>query len=224
MAYSAPTLAELRTIVARSLSDTSGVTFQPAELTDFINEGISELNRSHPIEDTLDLDASTSPPWLVDDVWTYIWRVELAFGGEVPTVVVPPDTLTQSRTGWSFYGGRVWLGDTWVSRVADLYEQYSSMSVFAFGYRNRQPLGGDTEVPEFIRQDDESGVRKYARVMGLRALASDRSLFQQWLAATNNTDLSINQLGGMLAQAEGDWDKFISRYYLIRRTPEGYDV
>src|SRR5262245_2532877 len=49
-AYTPPTRAALRGEVAQDVRDPTLVTFTPAEIDDFVNEGIAELNEVRPID------------------------------------------------------------------------------------------------------------------------------------------------------------------------------
>jgi hypothetical protein len=73
-------------------------------------------------------------------------------------------------------------------------------------------------VLDFTGPVDDVCVQKYARMLGYTTLEADRGLYQQWLSATNNTDVSPTQLQGMLAQATGEMDRQRKRSTQLRRT------
>jgi len=218
MAYQPPTLADLRPVIFRSLRDPEGKVFSADNIDDFINEGLSDLSQFRPVEDTVTAvwDSADITPDTGD--LDYIWHVELLVP-DTPQYLVPPNEQGYpGRTGWEFYDNRLRFGAYWVSILNGLLEQGREPQVEVWGYRPRNLPTSDDDVLDFQQSVDEMAVRKYARLQGFTLLSHDRSLYQQWLAATNNTDVSPTQLQGMLAQSTDEYERFRKRSAILRRT------
>lgn len=221
MAWTTPTLAEMRTMVRRDLRDspTAPFTFDDNQVTDYINEGIVELTRAKPVEDHFYVTDSTEQNNLGKiDVWL-IWLK----GPGTYQEVLPPLDSESPQQGWMYYNGTLTLGRTLQARFNALVESDPQYQLSCFGYRPRDIFRNDptTELADFIDAEDEIAVRRYARWAGLKALDHDRSLFQQWQTQANNTDISATQLTQMVAGAEQEWDHFRRKIMLVRRAPLG---
>jgi hypothetical protein len=219
--YSPPTLADLWALIGRDLTDPTNNVFNTSQLTDYINGGISELNRVKPLPTTVTVvydsvgDAVPLDGIPLDEVF----QVELIDDTTGVQRFVPHVTTgTPMRDGWEYFNHRLYLGPGWLG-TATLYMRDNGWNLHLFGYRPRDPLIDDTDVAEFGDLNDEYTVRLYARMEALRSLNSDRTLFQQWQQQANNSDISPTQLNQMLGTAEGSFDRQQKRVFMPRRIP-----
>jgi hypothetical protein len=220
MAYDPPTLAELQTKLRRDLRDPgpTDFTFTGDMLMDYANEGIVELNRVKPIEVVAE---ATDLAGLVNTGMTDVWSVEmLSPDGSIQTLLPPADGVV-TKDGWMFYGGDIILGNRLRSQALSAFDTLMGWRMRFFGYRNREVFDGTPEQAAEFDAEDEACVRRYARFAGFKALANDRSLFQQWQTMANNSDVSPTQLMGMVSTAEGEWDLVRRKTIRIRRAPVG---
>lgn len=210
--YTAPSLATLRTSVARDLRDEEMKTWSPQQIDDLINAGIGEINRIRPLESVL-------PVALVDGTSVYpvtfstIFRVEARRSGG-PTLVWSP--IPESRgevgvqDGWDLFGGVLTMPST-LTLVAATDE------VRVWGYEDRQPVYFDDDFPSFIDHLDEDGVRAYARYIGAEMLLHDRLLFGQWQTQSNNSDVSPTQMLQTVGTFQSAWETTRNRLRRLRR-------
>ena len=210
--YAAPSLATLRTSVARDLRDDEMQTWSPAQIDDLINAGIGELNRVRPLESVL-------PVTYVQGTNAYplpfstIFRVEVhRIGG--PTLVwspIPEATGSAgTQDGWDYFGGLINLPDT-MTFNADTDE------IRVWGYEDRPPVYANDEFPSFIDYDDEQGVRHYARYIGAESLLHTRLLFEQWQTQSNNSDVSATQMLQTVSTFQQAWQSTRNRLRRLRR-------
>jgi hypothetical protein len=226
--YSPPTRVQLRGEVAQDLRDTALTTFLPAEIDDFVNEGIAELNAVKPVEalESYPVEVDDGLGNITIDTGSYIvglsdiFNVELTVPG-VDAIVIPHnanDLIPRERNGWDLFAGRLRLSVYW-GRVVERYEASypgTGLAISAWGYALRDPLTTDAQVAEFDLED-EHFVRVYARMRGFERLSQDRSLFQQWQTQTNNSDVSATQLTNMAQGSESEISRLRRRMYVIRR-------
>jgi len=229
--YDPPTLAEMRAIVGRMLRDPEGQVFGPDDLNDIINEGLADLSGFRPIEDTesITYEGGTPAPGPIPFELTrlsYVWGVEVRNDAQPSDIgqsfFIPYNTgESQVPNGWDLYMGFVRLGRLnwnylwqWQNGLGG-----DPVVISAWGYRDRILPTSDGETLDLQDNTDYLCLVKSCRMLGFRLLSNDRSLYQQWLAATNNTDVSPAQLQGMLNLAEGDYDRQRRRSAVYRRTP-----
>jgi hypothetical protein len=230
--YSPLTLAEMRAIVARTLRDTDGAVFGTDALNDFIIEGLAGMSGYRPIEA---IESLTYDPvnygdvqYIEPAVLTYIWQVvatndnvvtELSSSGVLPYGNPGESALSN---GWDFYSGRVWLGRWLVSRL-DAWNAQAGvpLTITLYGYRDRLLPDATADANYLDLEDavDQLCLTRECRALGLQLLNNDRALYQQWLAATNNTDVSPTQLNGMLNGAVSDVERQRKRSAIYRRSP-----
>jgi hypothetical protein len=222
MTFVPPTLSGLRSVVLRSLRDPGGKVFSADDVDDFIREGMTDLDGFRPIEGTATYvwDGTTSQPDPKD--LSSIFHLELAtLDGQFAVPFNDPQGGWDARDGWSYFAGSVRLSNYWAGVVRSLWQQEREPRIVMWGYRDRVLPKDDAEILDLRDTTDEMCVAKYCRMLGFQRLAHDRSLYQQWLASTNNTDVSPTQLQGMLAQAENEYDRQRKRSLQLRRTPFG---
>lgn len=185
------------------------LTFASADIDDFINFGIAEVNRVYPLEgiEELAVDDRTQTEYPV--ALTSIWRVEVWRSGEFWTRLNPNDSDT-SRGGWE-----LWDGSLFIPSLKNSLNENDDV-IRCWGYRERDSLTADDDVLD-SDLDAELGVRTYAAQQGYGRLLNDRSLFQQWQTQANNSDVSPTQLNGMFAVRSGEWDTLRNRIRRIRR-------
>ena len=132
---------------------------------------------------------------------------------------VGPDQ-SSVQVGWDFYGGTLCFGrwavnqmDAWVGHVGAAVGRAVRLPGPA-----TSPSTSD-EVLDLEDAIDHLCLTRECRALGFQLLNNDRALYQQWLAATNNTDVSPTQLQGMLSGATGDVERQRKRSAILRRTP-----
>ena len=233
--YTAPTVAELAAKVRRALRDGAGNVFGAEEITDFINAGLAELSAARPLEatvvisdedglDGIDADPDAITVADLDAIWSveFIGLDGTSYEG-LATLLSPNDGGTNWTNGWDFVGGTLvlppqtvrWLAEAWALDVPTHH-------VRVRGYRHRRRVDDpDTDVAEIVNLPEEQAVVYMAQKAGFEALLNDRALFQQWQTSTNNTDISPNQLTGMVMGAQQNWERLRKHLYLIRRSPMG---
>lgn len=223
MSWSTPSLSELQGKLSRDLRDTDGNVFTPDMLMDYANEGIVELSRAKPVEawgDIFELPAVfTAPPV---DVWA-LAMIDLATNN---VEYLPPMDDNVATEGWLWYGGQFLLGPRLENTLPNLLApddgSASSIALRWFGYRVRDIFDGDPDDnADFLDAEDEIAVRRYVRWAGLRALDSDRGLYQQWQQQANNSDVSPTQLTQMVGMAQNDWETLRKKILIFRHPPLG---
>lgn len=234
--YEAPDILDLAAKVRRAVRDPNQAVFEPEQIIDFINYGLSELSLIRPVETTVaitDEDGleginNVDPEAITISDLDYIWAVEAiglddtsAQGEE--QLISPDDTSTNWRNGWDFVGGTLVLPRSvrdWIIGVWELDEPTHQLRVR--GYRHRRRIDDpDTDILDLYSLPEETAVIVLAQMNGFEALTNDRSLFQQWQTATNNTDVSPTQLQNMAYGAQAKWDRMRKHLYIIRRPLAG---
>jgi len=229
--YSPPTLAEMRTLVARTLRDEQQTVFGTDAINDFIAEGLMSLGGYRPIEaiETASYEPVTygDTQFIQPQILTSVWQV-VATNPADPTAVnqayVLPYTSVDNpsvQIGWDFYSGALWFG-RWVVNQMDAWFGHigAPLSIVMYGYRDRTiPGSEDAEVLDLEDAIDQLCLTRECRALGFQLLNNDRALYQQWLAATNNTDVSPTQIQGMLSNAVGDVERQRKRSATYRRIP-----
>lgn len=201
-----PTLAQLRTKVARDLRDPNMRTFLAAYVDDLINGGIEEVSRVYPREVVVEVAPVASTYAYTVDIDT-AFRAELWRSGSLVTTLTENDG-TSSQTGWELFAGQLRLP----SSVIDSSTPATDV-IHLWGYADRPQLEDDTDV-SVLDDTAEWGVRRYARSQAFALLQNDRALFKQWQGASQNTDVSPNQLNQMVSLYASEWDR--TRNYLRR--------
>lgn len=201
-----PTLATLRTMVARDLRDPNMRTFLAAYVDDLINAGIEEVSRIYPREVVLEVNP-------VPGTYTYALTIDSIFRVEVwrsnaLAAVLDQNDGTSSQTGYDLFGGEL----RFPSHVIDNAVPATD-TIAVWGYAPRPQLTADADVSVL---DDTAmwGVRRFARAQAFALMHNDRALFKQWQGQSQNTDVSPNQLNQMVSLYQSEWDR--TRNYLRR--------
>jgi hypothetical protein len=138
----------------------------------------------------------------------------------VRTIAIPyADSSSEAnRAGWDFFGGILTIPLFWSSRIdATVGDNAAEMHVW--GYADRDLPDDDDSLLDLVDATDYLCVVNHCKSQGFESLTHDRALYQQWLAATNNTDVSPTQLQGMYGQADAQYEKTRARSSKMRRMP-----
>ena len=225
MAFDPPLRSEMGQVVLRALRDPSGSVFPIETVNDFIAQAMADLSAYRPRE------ARQVVPWPIDDTignftdFTSVWKVEFRVAQSnnyIRTIGVPygDSNSAENRAGWDFYGGELLMPPFWMTRFAAT-AQNQTAELVVWGYQDRDIPVEDTDVLDLIDATDYNCVLNHCKAMGFELLTHDRALYQQWLAATNNTDVSPTQLSGMVNQAEVTFQRTRARNTKMRRVPSG---
>jgi hypothetical protein len=229
VAYVPPTRSAFRTTVLRALRDPNGVVFPAATVNDFIHEALMDLSAYRPDEMT------ATQPWEVgltgfpstfvadvSDIWQMVARVSDL---NVPNMYIPHADYADGRSGWDFLSPNILrLGRIWLVRLSQLAERDPSLEVAIYGYKYRALPTSDASFLDLNNPIDQFCVTQHCKMLGFQMLNADRALYQQWLAATNNTDVSPTQLAGMLTNSESSYDRARHRNTIVRRRPTNASV
>ena len=231
--YTPPTQAEMRAILYRTLRDPTGAVFGGDTVNDFINEGLMNMSGYRPVEasETFAFEPVTPGDTQVFKltVLSHVWQVSASNPNDV-TSVAQDMTLPYKGdsggvyspfpVGWEVYAGWLALSRWTINNLAAWQSSVGGpLSLFVAGYRDRFMPVADDEILDLEDATDQLCLTREARALGFQALSNDRALYQQWLAATNNTDVSPTQLSGMLNGAISDVEKQRKRSAVLRRTP-----
>jgi hypothetical protein len=227
MPFESPTLSAMRTVVLRSLRDPDGDVFPTETITDFICQALSDLSDYRPKEVSIvqvwpivDLDP---PPFAgLTAVWMVQYRVAYD-ANTIRTTTIPPagNAAGDSRAGWSFWDKQVLLPPMYASRMTAISNAGWPTEMVVWGYGDRDQPVVDEDVLDLEDSSDYLCVLNHCKHLGFELLNHDRALYQQWIAATNNTDVSPTQLQGMSAVAEQTYDRTRRHNIRLRRVTAG---
>jgi len=206
--------------------------FPAATVDDFINESIMDLSayRPHDINRTTawEEDSSGFDPSFVEDIsdiWQMVARVSDL---RQPTIFIPHADYADGRAGWDFFGNSdqplLRLARVWLVRLQQWAQRDDTLSVSIYAYGMPSLPADDTSRLDFHNLIDQFCSLQHCKMLGFQMLNADRALYEQWLAATNNPDVSPAELQGMLGQAEMAFDKARHRNTIIRRRPTNAEV
>ena len=150
-----PTLAQLRTRVARDLRDPNMRTFLSAYVDDLINSGIEEVSRLYPREVVLEIAPLAGTYTYAVDIDT-AFRAEIWRSGALASVLTENDG-TSSQTGWDLFGGQLRLPRSVIDSAVPATDE-----IHLWGYAHRPQLVVDADV-SVLDDTAEWGVRRYAR-------------------------------------------------------------
>ncbi len=222
MAFNPPLRSDMGAVVLRALRDPNGSVFPSATVNDFIDQAMADLSAYRPKEQM------EIAPWpLPTDIppfsgFTSIWKVECRSmslpNNYIKTIFIPysASNADDNRAGWDFYGGTLYIDDYYTRRI-DALDVSASVEMWVWGYADHDLPDADTDILDLVDATDYNCVLNHCKSMGFELLTHDRALYQQWLAATNNTDVSPTQLGGMASFAEGTFQRTRARNTKIRR-------
>jgi len=228
--YSPPTLLQMREALSRTLRDPGGSVFGTDTLNDFVAEGLMSMSGYRPIEhgETVVFDPAVPgdmqavEPASLSSVWQVVVRDDANPTAMNQALILPYTGPDQSamQVGWDFHSGRLYLG-RWAANQMDAWAQHigAPLSLVMYGYRDRHLPTDDAEVLDLEDGTDQLCLTRECRALGFQLLNNDRALYQQWLAATNNTDVSPTQIQGMLGSALNDVERQRKRSAILRRTP-----
>lgn len=191
------TLAELRTKVSLDLRDPSEATFTPDMVDSFINGALSELSAVWPVEviDVLPVDDLATLLTIDQGIFRVEWWRDGAYHK-----IIPQNDAEESIGGWEWFAGTLHVptsvADTFVTATDELR---------VWGYRSRGMVSDDLDVIE-ADAIGEQAIRQYCRWRAYTAMAQERALFAQWQAASNNTDVTENQLISAAALYSREWE------------------
>jgi hypothetical protein len=212
MAYTQPDLDELRDSVESMLRDSDNEAFTAAEVDSLINQGIVEVNRLYPMAEIEDVDIiDTDDDGNIDREYTVasteISRVEVWRDGAYRMSIEQMDS--EANSGWDLWG------TTFVLPTFALLDETQD-TVKLYGYQDRDVLTAGTDVLE-SDAEAEYAIRQYAVLMGYQRLQNDRSLYQQWLKAPGNNEMSPNQLDNMVNTYIAQWERTRGHLRRLRR-------
>lgn len=227
MPFNPPSRNDMGAIVLRALRDPNGSVFPPAYVDDFIAQAMADLSAYRPKE-AREISAWPAPIGIPLDPFvdfTSVWRVDfhVSGGGRFRTITIPfADTSsTENRAGWDFYGGTLWLPAFWQARFTAITDGGEDGELWVWGYKDRAIPEDDADILDLTDATDYNCVLNHCKSLGFELLTHDRALYQQWLAATNNSDVSPTQLSGMFNAAEGTFQRTRARNTKMRRIPSG---
>jgi hypothetical protein len=213
--------------ILRALRDPNGSVFPAATVNDFIDQAMADLSAYRPKElrETAVWPFTSDPLPFLD--FTSIWKVEVhvltSTNNYIRTIFIPygDSNSAENRAGWDFYAGELTIPEFWSKRIDALVTQGYPTEMQVYGYADRDLPTDDAEILDLSDVTDYNCVLNHCKSMGFELLTHDRALYQQWLAATNNTDVSPTQLGGMATFAEGTYQRVRARNTKMRRVPSG---
>lgn len=224
MAYDPPLRSEMGQVVLRALRDPAGSVFPIETVNDFISQAMADLSAYRPRE------ARQVAPWPLDTPspiteFTSVWKVEFKVAQSnnyIRTIGIPygDSNSAENRAGWDFYGGELILPPFWLVRMTATAGD-APAELWVWGYQDRDLPTNDGDVLDLVDATDYTCVLNHCKALGFELLTHDRALYQQWLAATNNTDVSPTQLSGMASQAESTYQRSRARNTKMRRVPSG---
>lgn len=217
----------MKDVLRRALRDDEGTVFPTDLLGDFIVEAMADLSLIRPIEYFLSAPFDPLNPLGIDpadyDLFTYIWQLEFRVNRDDELSMVIPFATDEGpyRNGWGWFMGRVTITQWWHNRLSELVAHYPDDGVLVslFGYRDHKMPVDDSSVLDFVDSIDHLLVVRHIKSLAYQSLEADRSLYQQWLAATNNTDVSPTQLQGMRNQAESSYERLRKQASRSKRVP-----
>lgn len=224
MAFDPPLRSEMGEVVLRALRDPNGSVFPIETINDFIQQAMADLSAYRPKE------ARQIAEWPLDTPspitgFTSVWKVDFVVArtsGYATTIGIPygDSNSAENRAGWDFYAGELLLPPFWLVRLAAAAGD-APAELWVWGYQDRDLPIDDGDVLDLTDATDFNCVLNHCKALGFELLTHDRALYQQWLAATNNTDVSPTQLSGMVGQAEATFQRSRARNTKMRRVPSG---
>lgn len=228
MPLNPPSLNDMGAIVLRALRDINGSVFPSATVADFIVQAMADLSAYRPKEmREVSIWPLVSDPYPPFTTFTSIWKVEFrVLNGQnnyIKTIGIPygDSNSAENRAGWDFYDSTLWLPPFWDSRLNAAVASGAPAELWVWGYADRALPEDDTDILDLTDVTDYNCILTHCKALGFELLTHDRALYQQWLAATNNTDVSPTQLSGMVNQAEATYQRTRARNTKMRRVPSG---
>jgi hypothetical protein len=114
-------------------------------LSDFINDGIVELNQAKPIETRLEITDVVNLEGLP---LNYVYRVDLwATDGYGQETIPPTNEAVRWQSGWSYWAHELTFSQA-TRRVIDQGFTDGKLAVIVWGYSDRDPLTAVDDVFE----------------------------------------------------------------------------
>lgn len=225
------TYLELRTKIARKLSDPDNDTFSDDRIKDMVQAAWAEIGEVAPerfqeditpVADTLEYtlrSADFNDP--VDEI--EVFKVELWDGSQTPArpilhvtpLAAHPTGLTYSNAGWAVWGGVLHIPNKVQDMIAGHEDDYL---IRVWGYSPWPPVTEDEDVVPFTGLREEALIL-HCRIEALRDLVADRELFKQWQTRSNNSDITPAGLYNGLNIAEAQWQRKRRQIWVMRETP-----
>ncbi len=224
MAFTAPTRGEFGTAVLRVLRDPTGSIFPAEAINDFINQGMADLSAYRPKEarEIAEWPLNIVDPPFLD--FSAVFKVEIRAlhptSPSVRTITIPyaSSNSDENRAGWDFFAGELLLSPFWAERI-DKRAAQQYIELVVSGYQDRALPLLDEDILDLTSATDYLCLTDHCKWQGFELLTHDRALYQQWIAATNNTDVSPTQLQGMSMLSETTYQRTRSRNTMLRRVP-----
>lgn len=120
--------------------------------------------------------------------------------------------LNQSDTGWDLWNGSLVLSNSQLSALVP-----GQHAIRVWGYSPIRYMTAYTNMT--LSPEVQEAIRTYAKLLALRMLVSDRSLFTQWQTATHSTDVSLASLMSDLNAAQVAWRQQSRSLMVLREVP-----
>jgi hypothetical protein len=207
------TLADLRTSVASDLRDPDMRTFTQVHVGDLINAGMEEVSRVYPLEKivTITPQDAVYDYDLSDDNIIQVFRVEYLREDAFYAGLTESDH-DGDMNGWEVFAGELHFPRAWFDNSINV----DTDEFRVWGYATRARLTADDQVAE-LDETGEWAVRAFSKFTAFSMLHHDRALYKQWQAQSQNTDVTVNQLGQMVALYTSEWDRQRSHLRRLRR-------
>ena len=220
-------LTQLKTDLARDLSDPDSNTFSDAVLGDLINAGLADIGRIAPqpyqeditvTADTLTYDLASAyfaePNRDVEVVRVEVWD-ETTTPMKFVARLTPAATqyANQSDAGW-----KVWNGTLYLTNSMEAALVVGQHLLRVWGYAPYPALTDDTDTVD-LPSALEQALREYGQSRGYARLQNSRALFTQWQTASNNSDVSFGQLLSLKSEASQQWERRRRQLYEMREMP-----
>jgi hypothetical protein len=198
-------------------------TFSEDALCQYLNDGITEVNRAYPLHVT-DTFTVVQDQVAYETRFSSIYRVEM-WDGSTFLGAIPFNDGNETYAGWELLDRTLYVPPSLVSE--DMTDAYASLTIKATGYARRQlqpiTVGGKAVQLE-LDAEAAMGVRWFAAYRAYQSLMSDRSAFKQWQGQSNNSDVSMPMLMNLVQTASQMWERHRRNFVTYRRSPVGDPV
>jgi hypothetical protein len=204
------TLATLRSLVANDIRDPLFSSFSSDQVDSLINAGINEVSRFYPKEMLADIVPITATYSYATSV-LQAFRLEMYRDSAFYRSVPQNDHDESAQAGWELWAGNLLLPKGVVDASIPATDFFR-----LWGYGGRAQLTSDAQVLD-ADVDGEWGVRMHARWSAFQVMLADRSLYKQWQAISQNSDISPTQLQQMVLLYGQEWDRQRNHLRRLRR-------
>lgn len=200
-------LADLTDQLETSLTDSSNAVWTAVELNDILKWAAARLvrDRQRVVRDTITL-VNDQETYVLTNVY-YVQRVDLLDSDGYYVMTLP-------QGSWEVWGDQETSGQTLFinRRFAN-----ASYSLRVHGYA---PYDLVTNTPA-VGSPFEACVLAMARAEALRRIEHERSRYQQWANTNPRGNTSVNELLGMIREAQQEADRLRAEIRLIVRPMPG---